>query len=511
MMGRLLSVGGFTLLSRITGFGRDIVMAAVLGSGPMSDAFLVALRLPNSFRAIFGEGAFNAAFVQRFAKVKTQEGPKAAADFASRVFSWQMAAQIVLLAVALVAMDWIVRALAPGFVARPEQLDLAVRLSRIAFPYLIMTVVAIQLSAMLNANGKFAAAAAWSLFLNIAMMGTLACAAWFPNAAYAAAWGVFLAGILQLVFIVWAAAREGLHLRIKRLRWTPDMRDFMRALGAATFGSASVQILLFVDTLIASFLPAGALTALYYADRINQLPMGTLGIALGTVLLPEMSVRLAQKDDAAAHAAQNRAAALGLLFTLPFVAAYFAVPLTIMRGLFAHGAFQLDAAELAAAALVAYGIGLPAFVLIRVIAPSFYARGDTASPVRATVISVLVNIALKFAFVWGLGFGAAGLALGTSLAIWVNVGVLIAMARSRGLLVIDGTLRRAIGPSLLAAAATGAAALGGVALADALAPNDLMRLVCAVLSGGLAYGGVVLLFRRKLPLGRLALGRPARP
>jgi putative peptidoglycan lipid II flippase len=272
-----------------------------------------------------------------------------------------------------------------------------------------------------------------------------------------------------------------------------------------------VQILLFVDTLIASFLPAGALTALYYADRINQLPMGTLGIALGTVLLPEMSVRLAQKDDAAAHAAQNRAAALGLLFTLPFVAAYFAVPLTIMRGLFAHGAFQLEAAELAAAALMAYGIGLPAFVLIRVIAPSFYARGDTASPVRATVISVLVNIALKFAFVWGLGFGAAGLALGTSLAIWVNVGVLIAMARSRGLLVIEGTFRRAIAPSLLAAAATGTAALGGVALADALAPNDLMRLVCAVLSGGLAYGGVVLLFRRKLPLGRLAVGRSARP
>ncbi|HXJ01529.1 MAG TPA: murein biosynthesis integral membrane protein MurJ, partial [Micropepsaceae bacterium] len=461
MIGRLLSVGGFTLLSRITGFGRDIVMAAVLGSGPMSDAFLVALRLPNSFRSIFGEGAFNAAFIQRFAKVKTQEGPKAAADFADRVFSWQMAAQVILLGVALAGMEWVVRALAPGFAARPEQLDLAVQLSRIAFPYLLMTVVAIQLSAMLNANGKFAAAAAWSLLLNIAMMGTLACAGWFPNAAYAAAWGVFLAGVLQLVFIVWAAAREGLHLRIKRLRWTPDMREFLRALGAATFGSASVQILLFVDTLIASFLPAGALTALYYSDRINQLPMGTLGIALGTVLLPEMSTHIAQDNHAAAHAAQNRAAALGLLFTLPFVAAYFTVPLTIMRGLFAHGAFHLEAADLSAAALVAYGIGLPAFVLIRVIAPSFYARGDTASPVRATVISVLVNIALKFAFVWGLGFGAVGLALGTSLAIWVNVGVLIGMARSRGLIAIDGTFLRAIGPSLLAAAATGAGALAG--------------------------------------------------
>ncbi|HEX3483803.1 MAG TPA: murein biosynthesis integral membrane protein MurJ [Micropepsaceae bacterium] len=502
MIGRLLSVGGFTLLSRITGFGRDIVMAAVLGSGPLSDAFLVALRLPNSFRSIFGEGAFNAAFIQRFAKVKTQEGPRAAADFANRVFSWQMVAQLVLLAAALAGMEWVVRVLAPGFVARPEQLDLAVRLSRIAFPYLLMTVVAIQLSAMLNANGKFATAAAWSLFLNIAMMGTLGLAGWFPNAGYAAAWGVFIAGIMQLVFIVWAAAKNGLYLRFTPLRWTADMREFLRALGAATFGSASVQILLFVDTLIASFLPSGALTALYYSDRINQLPMGTLGIALGTVLLPEMATRIAQDDHGAANAAQNRAAALGLLFTLPFVAAYFTVPLTIMRGLFAHGAFHLEAAELSAAALMAYGAGLPAFVLIRVVAPSFYARGDTATPVRATMISVLVNIVLKFAFVWGLGFGAVGLALGTSLAIWVNVGVLIAMARNRGLIAIDGTFLRAMGPSILAALATGAGALAGVAATEKFASNDLAQLAGAIVIGGLAYGAVVFLFRRSLPLGR---------
>jgi putative peptidoglycan lipid II flippase len=507
VIGRLLSVGGFTLLSRITGFGRDIVMAAVLGSGPLSDAFLVALRLPNSFRSIFGEGAFNAAFIQRFAKVKTQEGAQPAAEFANRVFSWQIVAQLVLLAVALAGMDGVVRVLAPGFAARPDQLDLAVKLSRITFPYLLMTVVAIQLSAMLNANGKFAAAAAWPLFLNIAMMATLGFAGWFSNAAYAAAWGVFLAGILQLVFIVWAAGRNGVNLKITRPRWTPDMRDFLRALGAATFGSASVQILLFVDTLIASFLPAGALTALYYSDRINQLPMGTLGIALGTVLLPEMSTRLAQGDSAAAHAAQNRAAALGLLFTLPFVAAYFAVPLTIMRGLFAHGAFHLEAAELAAAALMAYGIGLPAFVLIRVIAPSFYARGDTASPVRATMISVAVNIVLKFAFVWGLGFGAVGLALGTSLAIWVNVAVLIAMARRRNLIALDGVFWRAAVPSVIAAGAVGAAALAGVALAERLPRSswdDVVALTFAILLGGLAYVAVVFLFRRRLPLGRLA-------
>jgi putative peptidoglycan lipid II flippase len=507
VIGRLFSVGGFTLLSRITGFGRDIMMAAVLGSGPMSDAFLVALRLPNSFRSIFGEGAFNAAFIQRFAKTKTQQGSAAAADFANRVFAWQMVAQLVLLVVALAGMEPVVRVLAPGFVARPDQLALAVSLSRIAFPYLLMTVVAIQLSAMLNANGKFAAAAAWSMLLNLAMIATLAMAGWFPNPAYAAAWGVFFAGLLQLAFIVPAAARHGLRLRITVPRWTPDMREFLRALGAATFGSASVQILLFVDTLIASFLPSGALTALYYSDRINQLPMGTLGIALGTVLLPEMSSRIAQGDVAGANAAQNRAAALGLLFTLPFVAAYFAVPLTIMRGLFARGAFHLEAAELSAAALMAYGIGLPAFVLVRVVAPSFYARGDTASPVRATTISVLVNIVLKFAFVWGLGFGAVGLALGTSLAIWVNVAVLIAMARQRNLISIDGVFWRAAGPSVVASAAVGVAAIGGVTLAGNVVQGgwgDVAALIGAMVLGGLAYGAVVFLFRRSLPLGSFA-------
>ncbi len=242
MFRRLLSVGGYTLLSRVTGFMRDILMAYVLGAGPMSDAFLVAFRLPNNFRAIFGEGAFNAAFLPRFAKIRTQQHLHAASLYADRVFSWQMAAQLVLLVVALATMPWIIMAMAPGFSAHPGQPELATALARIAFPYLIMTVVAVQLSAMLNAIEKFAAAAAWSIFLNIAMMATLLSARWFPNAAYAAAWGVFLAGVLQLFFIVWAAAKSHLHLHIAWPRWTAEMREFLLALGAATIGSASIQI-----------------------------------------------------------------------------------------------------------------------------------------------------------------------------------------------------------------------------------------------------------------------------
>jgi len=274
----------------------------------------------------------------------------------------------------------------------------------------------------------------------------------------------------------------------------------------ATIGSASVQISLFIDNLLASFLPSGDLTALYYADRINQLPMGTLGVALATVLLPEMASRIAAGDHKGADAAQNRAAALGLFFTLPFVAAFFLVPVTIMRGLFAHGAFHLHAADLSAHVLTAYGIGLPAYVLMRVTAPIFYARGDTATPVRATLVAVAVNIAVKVTLVWGFHFGAVGIALGTAIAAWVNFGMLLFLARSRGLLGIHRVFWRSLPPTFAVSVATGAAAYAGVLLADNFlhlgALQDGATLALAVAFGAAVYAGVTFAVRGALPLGR---------
>lgn len=499
MFRRLLSVGGFTLLSRFAGFARDVLMAAVLGDGLLSDAFFVAWRLPNSFRGIFAEGAFNVAFIPRYAALRETKGDAEAAAFADNVYSWQMAAQVVLLVVALACMGWIVRIMAPGFAAHPGQIDLAAILSRITFPYLILTVIAVQLSAMLNAHGRFAAASAWSILLNLAMIGTLLCARWFPNAAFAAASGVLLAGILQYVFIVWAALRRGLRLKLVRPRWDARAKDFLSALGTATVGSASVQIALFFDTLIASFFP-GVLTAVNYADRIDQLPLGTLGIALATVLLPEMSTLVAKGDEKGAQAAQNRSAALGLFLTLPFAAAFLLVPQTIMRGIFAHGAFHIEAADVAATALAAYGVGLPAFVMVRVVQATFYARHDTATPVRATLLAVVVNVGLKFLLVWGFHLGAAGVALGTSLGSWANVAMLVFLARRRGLLELDRTFVGALLPSFVAALATGGAALAGSMLVE----RREAAFGLALLFGALAYAAVGFLFRRRLPLGRLS-------
>jgi putative peptidoglycan lipid II flippase len=507
MFRRLLSVGGFTLLSRITGFVRDLLMAWILGKGMLSDAFIVAFLFPNYFRAIFGEGTINPAFLPRYAALHARGEHKAAALFGDRVFSWQMAAQLVILVLAMIFMPFLVRLLAPGFADNPAQLALTVHLARITFPYLILTLVAVQLSAMLNAIEKFWAAAAWSNFLNLAMIGTLLAWHWFPNAAEAAAWGVLAGGVAQLFFMLWAAAREGVSLRIAWPRWTPEIKEFFIALGAVTVGAASVVIAPFIDTVLASLLATGSRTALYYADRIFQLPLGVLGIALGTVLLPEMSARLAKNDRAGSDAAQNRAASLSLLLTLPFAVAFVAIPQTIMRAVFAHGAFDIHAADLSAIALAAYGVGLPASALTRIVASSFYARHETMTPARITVTAIAINIALKLVFIWGLHLSIAGVALGTALGAWLNVGLLVIFARRRKLLQVSPQFRRALAPILLAAAATGAGALaavelGGRVLHGAGGVHNAELLGLAVVIATLAYGATVFVFRRTLPLGR---------
>ena len=503
MFKRLLSVGGFTLLSRITGFARDALLAWTLGAGLLSDAFFVAFLFPNYFRAIFGEGTINPAFLPRYAALQAKGDKTAAAKFADAVFAWQLAAQVVLLVLATLFMPVIIRLLAPGWTG--EQFALTVSLARITFPYLIMTLVAVQLSAMLNAIDRFWAGAFWSNLQNLAMIATLVLWHWFPNAAYAAAWGVFAGGVAQLIFILWAGAREGLWLRITWPRWTPQIREFFIAFGAVTFGAASVVISPFIDTVLASWLATGSRTELYYADRINQLPLGVLGIALGTVLLPHMSSLLAKGDTAASSAAQNRSAAMSLLLTLPFMVTFLLIPGTIIRAVFLHGAFNAGAAQMAALALAAYGAGLPAMALIRIIASTFYARHDTITPARATVTALVSNIALKVLFVWGLHWGVAGIALGTALGAWVNVGLLTWLGRSRALLAIETQFVRALPPALAAALACGVGAWAGARMGETLAKHaDIAGLVCAIALGGLSYVAVVLLLRGRLPLGRFS-------
>jgi putative peptidoglycan lipid II flippase len=500
MIGRIFTVGGFTLLSRITGFARDIVLAAVLGAGPVADAFFVALRLPNHFRAIFAEGAFNAAFVPAYARIREQDGAQPAGLFADRVFTLLMASQIVLLVIALVFMPSVIGLLAPGFADDPGRFALAVDLTRITFPYLLLISVVTLYGGILNALGRFATAAAAPILLNLSIMAALALALFFPTAGHAAAWGVLIAGCLEVLLLAADASRQGVLPAFRWPRLDEELKLFLKRFGPATIGSAETQIALFADTIIASFLAAGALSALYYADRLNQLPIGVIGIAVGTVLLPEMANRLAQGDETGARHAQNRGIEFTLLLSIPCLVAFLLLPELIMRALFARGAFTAADAAAAGATLRAYAIGLLPFVLMRSAATTFLARGDTWTPVKALFFAVLINVALKILLYDP--YAQVGLAFATSIGGWVNLVLLIWLARRAGLFSFDADLVRST-IRLLAAGLVLAAALGladapvRALLAGRAFQHELALAVLAVI-GAVVYGAmVVALFGRR--------------
>lgn len=454
MLGRIFTVGGYTLLSRLTGFARDIMLAAILGAGPVADAFFVALRLPNHFRAIFAEGAFNVAFVPAYAHLQSGNVP-AAKLFADRIFTMLVIVQVVLLGVAWLFMPQVIALLAPGFGDDPVRGELAITLTRITFPYLLLITLVTLYGGMLNVMHRFASAAAAPIFLSISMMATLALAAFFPTAGHAAAWGVLISGVLQYLLLAGDAARQGIMPRFTRPRFDRDIRDFFRALGPATIGSMGTQLAMFADTIIASLLPAGAISALYYADRLYQLPIGVIGIAIGTVLLPEMSRRLTANDQIGAMASQRRAFEFSLLFSVPFLAAFLTVPDEIMRAMFARGAFSRADAAAAAATLAAYAVGLIPFVLIRSAVATFYARKDTATPMKASLTGLAVNVILKVILMGSLA--QVGLALATAIGAWVNLLLVIGFAVRAGYLQLDRAFAWSLAKFIAAGVVTGLA------------------------------------------------------
>ena len=515
MIGKILTVGGYTLLSRLTGFLRDIMLAAIIGAGPVADAFFVAFRLPNHFRAIFAEGAFNAAFIPAYARIRTQGGADAAERFGDRIFTLLLASQIVLLALALIFTPQVIDVLAPGFSREPQQYALAISLTRITFPYLLLITMVTLWGGILNALHRFAAAAAASILLNVAMMATLAFAGYFPSAGHAAAWGVLISGVLQTILVGGDTFYAGVMTSFRALRWDDDVRRFFTALLPATVGSAGTQLALFADTIIASFLSAGAISALYYADRIDQLPIGVIGIAVGTVLVPEMTRRLASGDEGGARSAQNRAIEFALLLAIPCVVAFLVVPGLIMRALFMRGAFTAGDAHAAAMTLMAYTIGLVPFVLIRSVVAPFLARGDTATPVKAVLAGTAVNIICKIVLMVPLA--QVGLALATSIGAWINFILVLFFAARAHVIAVDAELKASLWKLAVAGIALAIVLLIADPLVTALLSSwsrfrSESELALLALLGGLVYGGlVIVLFGRRWPalLRRSAQTAPA--
>jgi putative peptidoglycan lipid II flippase len=488
----ITTVGGYTLISRVAGLVRDVLIAAALGAGTVADCYFVALRLPNLFRRLFAEGAFAAAFVPIFSGLVETDGKAAAKAFADQALS---VLAIILLAFTLLfeaAMPWAMYVLAPGFDAVPGKMEMATELSRISFPYLLfISLVSLQ-SGVLNSLGRFAAAAAAPILLNLTLItAVLAFGRSAEMAGYALSWGLSAAGVIQFAWLTYHCKQAGLPVAPVRPRLSPHVRQLGQRVLPVVFGASLYQINQLVGTILASLLAEGAISYLSYADRIAQVPFGVIGVAVGTALLPMLSRQIKAGDGEAARHTQNRGLEFALLLTLPAAAALMVIAGPIIAVLFERGQFTAIDTAATAATLAAYASGLPAYVLVRVLAPGFFAREDTVTPVRIAAAAMAVNIGLNIVLMQMLAY--VGIALAASLAAWLNAGLLWLILRRRGFLRPDARLSRRL-PRIVLATVLMAAVLGGggIALEGALAGPTLVRIaaLAALVAAGLAAFGV---------------------
>ena len=418
----MATVAGLTGLSRIAGFIRDILTAAILGTGPIADAFFVALKLPNLFRRITAEGAFSVSFVPLYSEALEKDGQASADEFAGQALSGMAVTLALFSVLAMLCMPWIIMGIAPGFAQDEIRYDLAVTLAQITFPYLLLISVTALFGGILNAHNKFAPFAAAPVLFNLSLITALLLSfVFFPTSGHAMAWGVFGAGFLQCGFLYYFIRKNGYCIRLGRPVWNPRIKKLLLLMGPGVIGAGVVQINLFADMIIASFLDTGAISVLYYADRLNQLPLGMIGIAIGTTLLPMLSRALSSDDTLEARKLFNRALEICLVIGLPAAAGLFIIAQPIISLLFERGAFTAEAAIQTATVLKMYVIGLPAYVIIKVYSAAFWSRQDTVTPVKIAVLGTLLNIAMGLIFIFALGYGVEGIALATSIAGWVQL------------------------------------------------------------------------------------------
>ena len=513
LLRNIATVGGMTLISRVLGFVRDILVAAVLGAGPLADAFLVAFKLPNLFRRLFAEGAFSAAFVPQFAGYLESHGKEVARVFAEQVLSvllWVLLGFVIVLEL---AMPWVMLGFAPGFVGSPEQFDLAVLLTRITFPYLLFISLVSLLAGVLNSLGRFAASASTPILLNLCLIAAILWLVRFtPTPAHALAWGVAVAGMVQFCWLLAHVLRAGINLRLPFPRVTRSVRVMLSRIIPVAIGAGVYQISLLIDTVIASLLPAGAISYLFFADRVNQLPMGVAGVAVGTALLPLLARQVRAGDEAAARHSQNRALEFTLFLALPAAAALIVIAGPVVMVLFERGAFTSEDAVATAGALAVYATGLPAYVLVKGLTPGFFARGDTATPVKIGLFAVAVNLALNLILMGPLLH--IGIAAATSVSAWLNAALLATVLHRRGYFEVDVGLKTRVPRMVLASAFMGLALLAGLEhlepLLAGLLPERIFALAVLV-AGGLIFYGVLSLAMRIVTLDDLRRALNRRP
>lgn len=462
------TIGGLTLVSRFAGLARDMLMATYLGAGMASDAFQIALRLPNLFRALFAEGALAAVFVPMFNRTmaegdKEEEGTgrAKAIDFAGQVLSGLLPFLLIFTGLMIAATGQIVWAMTGGFPdGEPGKLALAVEWTRITFPYLALISVVSLLGGILNSFNRFWVNAAAPILLNICMIVAML---FFRGdnqveTGRTLAIAVTISGILQLAWLWWSCRAADIKLRLRWPRLTPKVKQMLWLMGPAAVGQGAIQFNLFVSTTLAArYLPEGSISYLYYADRLNQLPLGLIGIGVGTAILPTLSRQIGSGNEDVARHTQNRAMELALFLALPAAVALIIAAVPLVRGVFEHGQFLAADTIGTAAVLSAFSFGVPAYVLIKVLTPGFYARQDTKTPVRLAIASMLVNLGLNLFFILYLNQGVVSIAISTAIAAWVNVVLLYAVLHRRGQFRFDARFVNKAWRIALAALVMGAA------------------------------------------------------
>ncbi len=461
------TIGGLTAVSRVFGFARDMLLARVLGAGLAADAFQLAFTLPNTFRRLFAEGAFSVAFVPMYSRaLHGSEGEGGGEDAAERFASDVLALFVWILlgfsALAMIAMPGIVWVLASEFEKIPGKFELAVTLSRITFPYLGLVSLVAMLSGLLNARSKFGPGAVAPVLLNIALISSIAIG-WYLRGdggddtivASALAFGVSAAGLLQLAYLAWATRRAGVRLRLTLPRLTPEVKKLGMLIIPATFGAGIYQVSQFVDTFFATSLPQGSLTLLKLADRLNQMPLGIVGIALGTAILPMLSRHIHTGDAREAQRLQAQAFELATLLTLPAAAALAVCAPAFVTAFFVGGKFTAANGGIMADIVVALVAGLPAYVIVKILNPGFFAREDTRTPVWTALITLGFNIAVNFAVIGR--FGIVGLAAATAASASLNCLMLYTMLHRRGWFHFTLALAGKVARQLVSTAAMAAA------------------------------------------------------
>ena len=493
LMSGFFTVGFWTLLSRVLGFVREALLIALIGPGPVMDAFVAAFRLPNLFRRFFAEGAFNAAFVPMFSK--KYESEEGAQKFAQDAFNGLGFVVLILVGLAMVFMPALVWLTAEGF-SGDERFDMTVGYGRVVFPYILCMSLAALFSGILNATGRFAVAAAAPVLLNILLVAAMIFAAltgakiitWLI-------WTIPVAGAAQLALTWRAAAQAGFALRPSMPRWTPDMKAMIVIALPAALASGVMQINLVVGQVVASQYDK-AVSWLFAADRLYQLPLGVVGIAVGIVLLPDLSRRLRSGDDEGARIALSRAGEIALALTIPSAVALMVVPQTLVSVLFERGASNVDDTAAIATAVAIYGLGLPAFVLQKVLQPIYFAREDTRRPFHFAIVAMVVNVVLAVGLSPFVGWLAPAIA--TTFAGWAMVACLFIGARRFGNTArFDDRFRKRIWRIVAASIAMGLVLVFGEAVLEGLLNTPWWRglgLLFLVILGAVSYFGLGQLF-----------------